>query len=380
MRYKIIQILILFFLFTNSISAQVQYSFFVAGHTYGTPGVNNEGLHPPFKEKFPYIQSRDEIVFGVLTGDIVVNPSAEDWDEVDADIEELGLPVYFAVGNHDMRDRPLFEERYGDTYYNFIYENDLFIVLDPCIDHWNISGEQLLFLQNVVSENSQSVDNIFVFFHQELWWEADNKYKDIIPNSFYNRADEINFWTEIEPLFNNLNNNVVMYAGDFGAVSWSDDVMYDNYDNITFIGSGMGEGAYNGDNFVITNINADKSITYDLICLNENFDCLGELIDFEIPTGISYDTKNINNEVLIYPIPTNKFITVDFNDINFISLKLIIYNLMGQVNIISEYNFINDNKVQINTSDLSEGIYFLHIIINEKNYQIKKIIIQDGIQ
>lgn len=146
MRFKLLVIFILLFSI-NLKTIYAQYSFFVAGHTYGQPGINNEGFHPPFKEKFEYIQSRGEIVFGVLTGDIVKpNPTEQDWDEIDADIIELGLPVYFAVGNHDMENRPLFESRYGITYYHFIYNSDLFIVLDPNIDGWNISGEQLVFL------------------------------------------------------------------------------------------------------------------------------------------------------------------------------------------------------------------------------------------
>ncbi|MCF8358761.1 MAG: metallophosphoesterase [Prolixibacteraceae bacterium] len=130
------------------------YSFFVAGHTYGQPGVNNIGLHPPFKQKFSCIQSRSEIKFGILTGDIAAPvPTAKDWDEVDADIDSLGIPVYFAVGNHDMKERDLYEERYGDTYYHFIFNNDLFIVLDPNMNNWNISGKQLSFLKNVVNDN-----------------------------------------------------------------------------------------------------------------------------------------------------------------------------------------------------------------------------------
>ena len=211
------------------------YSFFIAGHTYGQPGVNNIGLHPPFKEKFGYIQNRTEIKFGVLTGDIVSpGPTAQDWDEVDADIDSLGLPIFFAVGNHDMENRPLFESRYGNTYYYFIYQNDLFIVIDPYIDGWSISGPQLEFLENVVDSNYQSVDNIFVCFHPLLWWEPDNIYANIKPNSFAGMVSPINFWTDIEPLFHQLPNQVVFCAGDLGATSWSNDFMYDLYDNISF--------------------------------------------------------------------------------------------------------------------------------------------------
>ena len=118
----------------------ISYSFFIAGHTYGTPGVDNDGLHPAFKNKFDLIQSDGHIDFGVLTGDIVITGTEQNWNEVDNDIIDLGLPVYFAAGNHDVTDRTLFESRYGQTYYSFVHQSDLFIVLDPNLDEWNISS------------------------------------------------------------------------------------------------------------------------------------------------------------------------------------------------------------------------------------------------
>jgi hypothetical protein len=260
---------------------EASYSFFVAGHSYGKPGVDNEGFHPPFKEKFNLIQ-KDEIQFGVLTGDIVWTGTEQNWNEIDRDIDSLGIPVYFAAGNHDMTDRALFEQRYGDTYYHFTVNHDLFIVLDPNLDYWNISGEQFRFLEHTVTHYKDSCDYIFVFFHQLLWWQEDNRYKNVIPNSFSGRADTVNFWTVVEPLFHDLPKPVVMFAGDVGAGSWSADYMYHSYDNITFIASGMGEGP--GDNFVIVHITADKKIDYELIDLTGgDIHGLGALTEYQLP-------------------------------------------------------------------------------------------------
>lgn len=177
----------------------IMYSFFVAGHTYGNPLNHTLGLYDQLKKRFPYIKSRKEIKFGVFTGDIVKHPSAEAWDSVDADISKLGLPVYFAVGNHDMYKRNLFEQRYGKTYYYFVYNNDLFIILDPNLEAWNISQEQLDMINTALNENLNKIDNIFVFFHQVLWWSPDNMYSNIHTNSTEGRADTINFWTDVEP-------------------------------------------------------------------------------------------------------------------------------------------------------------------------------------
>lgn len=257
------------------------YSFFVAGHTYGMAGVNNEGLHPPFEQKFDFLNSRN-VALGILTGDIVKFPTEEDWDEVDSVLNFLDAEIYFAVGNHDMKNRELYERRYGSTYYSFIKENDLFVVLDPNLDSWNISGEQLKFLKETLLGTDKR-RNLFVFFHQLLWWDKNNKYKHVRLNSTEGRADTINFWTEIIPLFTRLKKPVTMYAGDMGAGSWSDSYMYDTYENITFIGSGMGYGEE--DNIVITNVNAEGYVDYELIAINgDDIHVLGELEDYELPT------------------------------------------------------------------------------------------------
>ena len=260
----------------------ISYSFFIAGHTYGTPGVDNDGLHPAFKNKFDLIQSDGHIDFGVLTGDIVITGTEQNWNEVDNDIIDLGLPVYFAAGNHDVTDRTLFESRYGQTYYSFVHQSDLFIVLDPNLDEWNISDNQLQFLENALNSEAQNVNNIFVFFHQVLWWEPDNIYQNVTLNSLAGRADTINFWNEIEPLFNGLPKPVHMFAGDVGAFNTGSEFMYHKYENITLIASGMGGNVR--DNFIIIDVHEDASVSYRLIALNApDISALGDLEDYTLP-------------------------------------------------------------------------------------------------
>ena len=357
--------LLVFQLLVNAQGDDILYSFFVAGHTYGTPGVNNVGVHPPFKAKFEYIQNRNEIQFGVFTGDIVITGTVENWDEIDADIEELGLPVYFAVGNHDMSNRPLYESRYGITYYHFIYEGDLIIVLDPNIDSWNISGDQLIFLEDVIDQNNQDVDNIFVFFHQLLWRESDNIYNTIFPNSFSGRADTINFWSQIEPMFNDLPNEVLMFCGDLGAGSWSSDVMYDNYDNISLIGSGMGD--VNGENFVVVNVMSNKSVEYDLICLSDVENCLGDLTSYQLTTDVPFDESITEFNVFPNPAKDHIIIRIDTN------AELTIYNINGQK--VLEQFILGKSKTTIDVSLLVKGMY-VGIINNESYHNNFKLIIQ----
>jgi len=259
----------------------IRYSFFVAGHTYGTPGAENMGLYPPFRQRFDIIKNDSSVKFGVLTGDIVRSGTAANWDSVDRDLKELGIPVHFAAGNHDMSDRPLFESRYGRTYYSYIYDRDLFIILDPNIDGWNISHEQLQFLKDELQQKSGYADHIFVLFHQVLWWAPDNLFKNVDINSLSGRAEKINYWDEVEPLFHSLSKPVYLFAGDVGAFSTGDEFMYYHYDNITLIASGMGGGKR--DNFVIVDVLSDTTISFCLIAINgDDINALGRLEDYRL--------------------------------------------------------------------------------------------------
>lgn len=258
---------------------EIEYSFFVAGHVYGHPGVNNVGVHPPFKNKFVDIKNHKSIQFGVFTGDIVVTGTERNWNEIDADIAELDKPVFFAVGNHDVTNRKLLESRYGITYSSFVVNKDLCILLDPNLDGWDISGKQLEFLKKELLKAHQ-FRNIYVFFHQVLWWTDNNIFSGFRMNSKQHRKDSINFWTEVEPLFSKLPNNVWMFAGDVGAFPRGDEFMYyEDGKNITYVASGMGGGVR--DNFVIVNVSGNGNVSFDLIALNdENSNALGNLKDY----------------------------------------------------------------------------------------------------
>ncbi len=372
LKFMLLLLFSVLFTFPAIVDAQnmdIDYSFFVAGHTYGNPGGGNIGLHRPFKQKFAYIKSRPEIKFGVLTGDIArPNPTEASWNNVDADLDSLGLPVYFAVGNHDMENRALFEERYGDTYYSFIYENDLFVVLDPNPDGWNISGDQLEFLKNALSENKDKINHLFVFFHQILWWKENSVYTDYRPNSFAGKADSTNYWSELEPLFTGYPKPVFLFAGDFGAAYWSADFMYDRYGNISMIGSGMGEET--GDNFVIVNVLKNHNIDYDLICLNdEDLECFGELTDYRLTTH----TNIFKNEkgVKVYPNPASTEINIEIKNFENSAYTFSVYNSAGiqlmQKNVSKSHHTIHLN--------LDNGMYFYHLKNQSEIFDSGKLVI-----
>ena len=240
------------------------YSFFVAGHVYGSPGTSERGLHKPFMDE---ILGMADIPFsfGVLTGDVVQNGHKDEWNELENDLDSLDVKIHFALGNHDYKNAALIKQLFPVTYYSFKKENDLHIVLDPNIDNWNISGEQLIFLRKTLEEEAYSSDNVFVYSHQLLWWAPDNDYHIIRINSAEGRATKINFWDEIAPLFRRFSTPVYMLAGDIGAAEWADDYSFDLDENIHLISSGMGEGK--GDNFLNVKVLETKEVIVELISI-----------------------------------------------------------------------------------------------------------------
>jgi len=231
------------------------YSFFVAGHTYGRPGVDNPGVHPPFKDHFPFIKASGT-GFGIFTGDIVDYGTAADWCEIDADIAELGIPVHFVVGNHDMTDRNLFVDRYGPTYYSFRHAGDLFIVLDGELDHCHINGDQLIFLQGAL-ESDPLPNTVFIFVHKLIWVVEKTPYYPLINkvNGIGGYDFESNFWTDVAPLLYALDVPVYIVAGDVGT-SRAMPLFWNVDKNIHFVASGMGGNVE--ENFLLFDVVGSK--------------------------------------------------------------------------------------------------------------------------
>lgn len=238
------------------------YSFFVAGHTYGNPMNIQYGLYPPFVNSIPYINNYPKMSLGILTGDVVNKPTREYWDSVLLDINKFTIPIHIAAGNHDRGFE--FERIFKDYYYHFILEDDLFIILSPT--NWNIEGEQKKFLLQTIDNNYQLVQNIFIFCHELIWWSPENQFSNVEINYRPHYPGSTNYWTEINPFLDSIPNNVIIFAGDLGCVESVSAFMYFKEDNITLIGSGMGGGKE--DNIVIVEVSDYSVINYKLIGLN----------------------------------------------------------------------------------------------------------------
>jgi hypothetical protein len=245
----------------NIPSHEEGYSFYIAGHTYGNPGVKSNGLYEPFTEKFHMINNYHSMKFGFLLGDVVRKASNDAWRLVKKDLDSLDSRIKHIVvpGNHDVGKgvnnfkRDIFLQQFGKTFFSFEHEKDLFIILDANIDEWNISGEQLQFLKQSLSNKKDAINNIFIFSHQLIWQDASKpEFKKIKPNSLEGRSSNLNFWNEVFPLFSDFTNDVYFFAGDIGAFPNGNELFYAKFSNVKFLATGMGGGMR--DNFLIVSV------------------------------------------------------------------------------------------------------------------------------
>lgn len=354
--------------FIGSIKAQndsILYSFFAAGHTYGSPMNPQFGLYDPFVDYIPTINNYPNMTYGVFTGDVVVTSTIAYWDSAIVDMNKLNMPTYIAAGNHDIG--PNFTSKFGDYYFSFKHDSDLFIVLTPGLDSWNIMGSQLDFLTSTLDSNYSTVDNIFIFMHQLIWWSPVNEYQYVDINFEPQYPGWTNYETVVKPLLLSYPNEFTIYAGDLGSNDNVSPFMYHSFDNITLIGSGMGGGIR--DNIIITDVYED-SIHHNLVAINGNDpDALGKLTDYVLI--INYPQIISAIDIRIYPNPCSNYLNVE-NNLP-VDLKISIYNNYGQL-IQAKPIHKNSNNV-ITCTGLNPGVYFLHLNGNEVNIR-KKIIVQ----
>lgn len=134
----------------------------------------------------------------------------KEWDSFDQRASKTIAPIFRVGGNHDLTNptmRKFWEQRYGKTYYHFVYKNTLFLILnsedfDEDIymrvyksrsiaiklrnegkleefeksDYMNmdertlgtLSEEQILYFENVI-RNNPDVRWTFLFMHKPVW-------------------------------------------------------------------------------------------------------------------------------------------------------------------------------------------------------------------
>ena len=288
--------------------SDISYSFIAAGHAYGSHEGENIGLHPALLRSL-HSGFESSVEFLVFTGDIVNFSTAESWQQVESELDSIGKPFYYVMGNHDdnAAGEAVFWEKFGGTYYSFYSRGDLFIVLNSIEADRAISEKQLIFLQEQIDLAGDSTGNIFIFFH-EIIWNSHEKYQGVRSNS-RSRYDQVvehsNYWEEVHPiLMNKPDKRFFLIAGDVGGNPDAISVFYDRWDHITFLASGMGEVA--DENYLLVHVYDNDSTDFEIIPLNAELSLPG--IEYysvpPVPGPISGpDFVFQGSKALVYSVP-----------------------------------------------------------------------------
>ena len=293
--------LILFVLlsFVQSIvNAQVDtaYAFIVAGHAYGSHDGGNLGLHPALLNRLNS-GFDPNTAFMIFTGDIVNQSTSESWQQVEDELTSYALPYYYVMGNHDANavGWQVFENKFGGTFYTFRSQTELFIVLNSTEEQRSISSGQLEFLQTQIDLAGDTLQNIFIFFHEVLW-NSNEKYLGVRSNS-RSRYDQIvnysNYWEEVHlKLLAKSEKNFYVITGDVGGNPDAIAAFYDKWDNIVLISSGMGEVF--DENYLLVHVFSKDSVEFELVPLNSTLN-LDEIEYYSVPPA----TGNITGPLTV---------------------------------------------------------------------------------
>ena len=226
------------------------FTFVVFAHAYGNADVNDD---------IPSINLTDHLddvfamqpSFMVSLGDMVQNGQALQFEILKQSLlEKIDIPVFNAVGNHDIKNRELYSELFGSTYYSFTYGNAVFFILDTELDQCNISGDQLAILQDGIANAlvDPQIDQIYILMHKVLFLKSEaieqnpdymarpNDFEIFNGNNFSKVMDSLLIpAAKKKPLY--------LFAGDVGAFGGNMSPFYnkDKRANLSMYAAGIGD-------------------------------------------------------------------------------------------------------------------------------------------
>ena len=157
----------------NNDDCQFQFAI-VTDRTGGhRPGVFMDGVNKLNLLQPEFVMSVGDLIEGYTEDTIELN---KQWNEFEGFVSALEMPFFYLPGNHDITNEVMekvYLERFGKTFYHFIYKDVLFLCLNT-EDQWRgsnkgtISDPQFEYIKNILDTNND-VRWTFVFMHQPLW-------------------------------------------------------------------------------------------------------------------------------------------------------------------------------------------------------------------
>jgi hypothetical protein len=119
--------------------------------------------------------------FVVSVGDLIEGYTEDrqrlawEWREFQGYVAQLQMPFFYLPGNHDLSNQAmdkLWQEKFGRRYYDFVYRDVLFLMLNsedpPGKDDGAVSADQVAFLKKSLEAN-RGARWTLVFVHKPMW-------------------------------------------------------------------------------------------------------------------------------------------------------------------------------------------------------------------
>jgi predicted phosphodiesterase len=142
-------------------------------------GGNRPGVFEDAVDKLNLLQPQ----FVISVGDLIDGKTHDatligrQWQDFTAKVNSLSMPFFYVPGNHDIGNADMEREwknRFGKTYYYFIYKNVLFLCMNT--QDGGVSGikeDQINYFKKVIAANPD-VRWTFIFMHRPVW-QGDNQ-------------------------------------------------------------------------------------------------------------------------------------------------------------------------------------------------------------
>jgi hypothetical protein len=194
------------------------YAFFVSGHFHGSS--QNISGYPAatLLANLDMINTSGALAL-CSTGDLFLDVRNNIPQYRQALFSKLKIPLYNAVGNHDISGK-VYQENFGNTWFGFTAGSALFVFLDTEAGDGSISGDQLDWFTSALSDycSGGKVKNVFVFSHRPVWSESDGRLKNVFKEN--TRSDfGNNFESKVLPLLKKYTAKIPFYwfSGSLGA-------------------------------------------------------------------------------------------------------------------------------------------------------------------
>jgi hypothetical protein len=228
-----------------------QFKFIVYGHSYGTALDADEYPSITLRSNLDNLLAmKPNFIFSL--GDMVEQANSQQFSDLQSMLlSKYDMPVFNVVGNHDVKNRELYNELFGpQTYYSFVYANAMFVVLDTEIDDCYIKGDQLEMLQSAINEalQDENIDTIFIMMHKVLYMDS---YLMTVNESAMVRTNDLKIFAGSN--FTEINDSILIpaakkkpihiFAGDVGAFNGNLSPYYqkDKRADLYMYASGLGD-------------------------------------------------------------------------------------------------------------------------------------------